>query len=275
MRERSTRGFTLIELLVVIGVISILVALLLPALTKAWESAIRIQCASNLRQLSLGTLMYAQTYGSLPAKEGSGDLFMVDGRVQSPVRIMFDLKYVPSKEVFRCPALYGTDAWQTNWWTWGYLGYAFYGYSSWLNNLGNPVTAQGLAPNGTGYYWINFKKLPADYVLVGDNMHAEPWNNLYGYQEMDYTAHNARKNVGGNVVRTDGAVIWLRFPSSEWLFTGAHWLPANSCIKKDNYEFGPAGKWGPDATYFFWADSPTRSLPRVGKVQALPVGTWW
>lgn len=62
MPNRPHRGFTLIELLVVIGVIAILVALLLPALNKARQAALRVQCASNLRQLGMGYNQYAARY---------------------------------------------------------------------------------------------------------------------------------------------------------------------------------------------------------------------
>ena len=56
---RRRRGFTLAELLVVIGIIAVLVALLMPSLNRAREHARQVQCLSNIRQLGMAFVMYA------------------------------------------------------------------------------------------------------------------------------------------------------------------------------------------------------------------------
>lgn len=59
-RSRPARGaFTLIDVIVAIGVIVVLISLMMPALTKATETAHRVVCSSNVRQVGIGMLMYA------------------------------------------------------------------------------------------------------------------------------------------------------------------------------------------------------------------------
>jgi len=66
IKQNAQRGFTLVELLVVITIIAILVAILLPAINAARESANRNTCTNNLKQIALGALNHESSFKCFP-----------------------------------------------------------------------------------------------------------------------------------------------------------------------------------------------------------------
>jgi prepilin-type N-terminal cleavage/methylation domain-containing protein/prepilin-type processing-associated H-X9-DG protein len=119
------RGFTLIELLVVIAIIAILAAMLFPVFARARESARKIQCLANVKNIATAFQMYLTDYDKLPPREhrtevidyfagapGAGDGAEVGGdgiwcANQTNPYLRFPVvldEYVKNRDVWRCPS---------------------------------------------------------------------------------------------------------------------------------------------------------------------------
>ncbi len=111
MGASGRRGFTLIELLVVIAIIGILAAMLFPVFARARESARKIQCLSNVKNIALAFNMYLTDYDKLPPTEHRQEVIDFMGCAEGAQYanpylrwpVILD-EYIKNRDVWRCPS---------------------------------------------------------------------------------------------------------------------------------------------------------------------------
>jgi len=217
-------AFTLIELLVVVAIISVLAAILLPALSKSKTSARRAQCASNLRELGMAAQMYWHDNNgncfptSLNVTNGGKTWWFgwIDG-TQPEGHRPFDLSvgvlfpYLASSEVRLCPAL---DPSSPQFKPKATNVIFSYGYN---NSLGNPPvnTSRIRQPTETALFadaaQVNDFQAPASH----NNPMIEEWYYLdspTNYAGANYYPHgHFRHDERANVAFCDGHVAPEKF----------------------------------------------------------------
>ena len=219
-RKTGRSGFTLIELLVVIAIIAILAALLLPALNAAKSQAKSTQCRSNLRQLGIATIMYADTCNNYPFGV-DGDPGPLEGAWIWPPLIRPYLSAGQSVDVFKCPSAPPNAQWVVKFGSGNAPAYGYYqgeeplmpggdsfmsyGWNAWGSSCCNEAPNWGLGV----YTYINPTKptvvvKPAGCIALGDsnwntNTGGDPdWSGFIGmYAERQYPLdlHDSHANI--------------------------------------------------------------------------------
>ncbi len=146
---KTRTAFTLIELLVVIAIIAILAAILFPVFARARENARRASCLSNVKQIGLGILQYAQDYDE--------KIPVVGVNAQKRGTWMIQIyPYVKSTQIFNCPSLGNVDFRPERT---IYGNYTSYG---WNWNLAN-------VPSSSSGYSLAALQNPSETIIIGDN----------------------------------------------------------------------------------------------------------
>ncbi len=249
MRQRS--AFTLVELLVVVGIIAVLVALLMPALSRAREQALSVQCLSNLRQIGIGLQMYASANRMyIPQDEmylyrpptytttrGLTWYMFLDGTDTSdPSLPKLSHGLVPNPDVFYCPKTY-----PVGWRNYGML----HGHNS------DPTLVQLGLPTNPAYRLTHLARVrqPMDFALVMDTISPQS---------------NARRGWWTDRFFDGTTGVWMAHHGhANGLFADWH---AESCdagrlVRTSNYNFNDGG--GKKTGISWWMDSDYRIVRGV------------
>ena len=160
----SRKGFTLIELLVVVAIIAVLIAILLPSLSKAREQTRRVVCASNLRQMGIAMRMYADDENGHLPDTFSENLSNIRTAAMQNLRRMISEAGV----VFECPNLSGLVEGNRNLTdptvgeVWDTIGFQYYG------NVGHKIDPPRLAFRKGPPRTITSFEDPPGWMLMSD-----------------------------------------------------------------------------------------------------------
>jgi len=115
-RKAGSRAISLVELLVVIGIIAILIAILLPSISRAREQANRTRCENNIRQIGLALAVYVSDHGEYPVLDSTGIFGPAQDTVKNPPPVFVaarrsGLLALRSQVEFRLANLVCPDGW--------------------------------------------------------------------------------------------------------------------------------------------------------------------
>lgn len=181
--------FTLIELLVVIAIIAILAAILFPVFARARAKARQTSCLSNVKQIGLALMMYAQDYDErYPVVDHTAGYGWWDG-LQG---------YVKNAQVFRCPA-YSAAATDP---ATDYLLNGLFAHGCSMAVIQSPAEQICIAVRNPAWQEGGYHPWPADLTS---------WDDLTAYPEFETAIATGIHNEGSNYGFADGHAKWYKW----------------------------------------------------------------
>ena len=206
------RGFTLIELLVVVAIIAILMAILMPALSRAREQGKRAVCLSNLKQLVLGWMMYADNNNQNIFRGSSSQEWAGTGYSGSVQQLRNGLlwPYVKNEGAYRCPTGMRGEV----------VTYAFYDA---MNGATAPLNEEGRTKKGIRIFNRMDIKRPAGRAVFIDEGYATGWSyTVYYWQEAWWDEPPVRHGDGCVLSFADGHAEYRRWLGPDTIEYGSH-----------------------------------------------------